>query len=296
MFFKKKFMFVCCYIKLFAYIAKLMLALSLIRRSMLALFLKSNFVVMLKRFRLVNALMLLLGGSFYVNVPLFAESLTGIGQQQENCNGVVKDATGETVIGASIIVKGTTNGTVTDLDGNFTLPGVKVGDVIQISFIGFQTQEIKWNGKPLTVILKEDSQALEEVVVVGYGTQKKVNLTGAVSMTEGDMLEDRPIANLAQGLQGAIPNLNITMPSGNPNATATFNVRGITSLNGGSALILVDGVETNDISLLNPQDIESVSVLKDASSAAVYGARAAFGVVLITTKKGKKDQKVTVNY
>ena len=141
---------------------------------MLALFLKSNFVVMLKRFRLVNALMLLLGGSFYVNVPLFAESLTGIGQQQENCNGVVKDATGETVIGASIIVKGTTNGTVTDLDGNFTLPGVKVGDVIQISFIGFQTQEIKWNGKPLTVILKEDSQALEEVVVVGYGTQKKV--------------------------------------------------------------------------------------------------------------------------
>ena len=263
---------------------------------MLALFLKSNFVVMLKRFRLVNALMLLLGGSFYVNVPLFAESLTGIGQQQENCNGVVKDATGETVIGASIIVKGTTNGTVTDLDGNFTLPGVKVGDVIQISFIGFQTQEIKWNGKPLTVILKEDSQALEEVVVVGYGTQKKVNLTGAVSMTEGDMLEDRPIANLAQGLQGAIPNLNITMPSGNPNATATFNVRGITSLNGGSALILVDGVETNDISLLNPQDIESVSVLKDASSAAVYGARAAFGVVLITTKKGKKDQKVTVNY
>lgn len=127
-------MFVCCYIKLFAYIAKLMLALSLIRRSMLALFLKSNFVVMLKRFRLVNALMLLLGGSFYVNVPLFAESLTGIGQQQENCNGVVKDATGETVIGASIIVKGTTNGTVTDLDGNFTLPGVKVGDVIQISF------------------------------------------------------------------------------------------------------------------------------------------------------------------
>lgn len=149
-------MFVCCYIKLFAYIAKLMLALSLIRRSMLALFLKSNFVVMLKRFRLVNALMLLLGGSFYVNVPLFAESLTGIGQQQENCNGVVKDATGETVIGASIIVKGTTNGTVTDLDGNFTLPGVKVGDVIQISFIGFQTQEIKWNGKPLTVILKEE--------------------------------------------------------------------------------------------------------------------------------------------
>ena len=168
--------------------------------------------------------------------------------------------------------------------------------IIQISFVGYKTLEISWDGSPINVTLKDDSQALEEVVVVGYGTQKKVNLTGAVAMTEGDMLEDRPIANLAQGLQGAIPNLNITMPSGNPNATATFNVRGITSLNGGSALILVDGVETNDISLLNPQDIESVSVLKDASSAAVYGARAAFGVVLITTKKGSKGQKVTINY
>ena len=146
-----------------------------------------------------------------MNAPLFAESLgINVGQQQENCNGVVTDATGESVIGASVMIKGTTVGTVTDLDGRFTLPGVKVGDVIQISFIGYVTQEIKWNGKPMSVTLKEDSQALEEVVVVGYGTQKKVNLTGAVAMTEGDMLEDRPIANLAQGLQGAIPNLNIT--------------------------------------------------------------------------------------
>lgn len=168
---------------------------------MLTLFLKSKFVVMLKRFRLVNALMLLLGGSFCMNAPLFAESLgINVGQQQENCNGVVTDATGESVIGASVMIKGTTVGTVTDLDGRFTLPGVKVGDVIQISFIGYVTQEIKWNGKPMSVTLKEDSQALEEVVVVGYGTQKKVNLTGAVAMTEGDMLEDRPIANLAQGL------------------------------------------------------------------------------------------------
>lgn len=141
---------------------------------MLTLFLKSKFVVMLKRFRLVNALMLLLGGSFCMNAPLFAESLgINVGQQQENCNGVVTDATGESVIGASVMIKGTTVGTVTDLDGRFTLPGVKVGDVIQISFIGYVTQEIKWNGKPMSVTLKEDSQALEEVVVVGYGTQKK---------------------------------------------------------------------------------------------------------------------------
>lgn len=219
------------------------------------------------------------------------------GQQEETCVGVVKDAAGEPVIGASVVVKGTKNGTITDFDGNFSLKGgVKRNDVIVISYIGYQSQELTWTGKPLNVTLKEDDKTLEEVVVVGYGTQKKVNLTGAVAMTEGKMLEDRPIANLAQGLQGAIPNLNITMPSGNPNATATFNVRGITSLNGGSALILVDGVETNDITLLNPQDIDNISVLKDASSAAVYGARAAFGVVLITTKKGKQGQKVTVNY
>ena len=254
---------------------------------------------MLKRIKSVSMLLALAGvsstGAAYALAVPEVDATRGM-QQQSTCTGIVKDATGETVIGASVVVKGTTNGTITGLDGDFSLSGVKKGDIIQISFVGYKTQEIAWNGSPINITLQDDSQALEEVVVVGYGTQKKVNLTGAVAMTEGDMLEDRPIANLAQGLQGAIPNLNITMPSGNPNATATFNVRGITSLNGGSALILVDGVETNDISLLNPQDIESVSVLKDASSAAVYGARAAFGVVLITTKKGSKGQKVTINY
>lgn len=217
-------------------------------------------------------------------------------QQSGICKGVVKDATGETVIGASVVVKGTTNGTITGLDGDFTLPDVKTGDIIVISFVGYISHEVKWTGAPINVLLKEDSQALEEVVVVAYGTQKKVNLTGAVAVTEGKILEDRPIANLAQGLQGAIPNLNISFDSGNPNSATKFNVRGLTSLNGGTALLLVDGVETNDISLLNPQDIESISVLKDAASAAVYGARAAFGVVLITTKKGKKGQQLRVNY
>ncbi|MCD8184463.1 MAG: TonB-dependent receptor [Bacteroides sp.] len=217
-------------------------------------------------------------------------------QQSGICKGIVKDATGETVIGASVVVKGTTNGTITGIDGDFTLSNVSQGDIIVISFVGYISQEVKWNGAPLNVTLKEDSQALEEVVVVGYGTQKKANLTGSVAMAEGDILQERPISNIAQGLQGAIPNLNITFDSGNPNAKTQFNVRGTTSLNGGSALVLVDGVESNDISLLNPQDIESISVLKDASSAAVYGARAAFGVVLITTKKGQMNQKVRVNY
>ena len=183
------------------------------------------------------------------------------------------------------------------MDGNFTLEGVKNGDIIQISFIGYTTQEIPYTGQStLQIKLAEDTQKLEEVVVVGYGVQKKVNLTGAVGIADGDVLEDRPIGNIAQGLQGVVPNLNIDFASGDPTASTTFNIRGTTSLNGGSALLLVDGVETEDLSLLNPQDIESVSVLKDAASASIYGARAAFGVVLITTKKGKKEQKVQVNY
>lgn len=251
---------------------------------------------MLNRFKSVS-MMLLLGstGAAYAaaNIGL-ADS--HVAQQTENCTGIVKDTKGETVIGASVVVKGTTSGTITGFDGDFTIPNVKKGDVIQISFVGFTTQEVVWNGQPLNVVLKEDAKTLEEVVVVGYGTQKKVNLTGSVAMAESDVLENRPIANLAQGLQGAIPNLNISFGDGNPNAATAVNIRGLTSINGGSALILVDGVETNDISLLNPQDIQSISVLKDASSAAVYGARAAFGVVLITTKKGKKGEKITFNY
>lgn len=263
---------------------------------------------MLSKSMCVNAaskILLGIGIAAYTLSPsqAFANSLsnnevaaTEITQQKSTCTGVVKDATGETVIGASVMVKGTTNGTITGLDGDFSIPNVDNGAIIQISFVGYVTQEVKWNGAPLNVVLKDDTKTLDEVVVVGYGTQKKVNLTGSVAMADGDVLQDRPISNIAQGLQGAIPNLNITFDSGNPNATTKFNIRGTTSLNGGSALVLVDGVETSDLSLLNPQDIENVSVLKDASSAAVYGARAAFGVILITTKKGQTNQKLRVNY
>lgn len=220
---------------------------------------------------------------------------TGITQQKQKVTGTVQDVLGP-VTGASVVVKGTTNGTITDLDGNFSLD-VNNGDVIIISFVGYIPQEIKYAGQNnLKVSLAEDTQKLEEVVVVGYGTQKKVNLTGAVGIASGEVLENRPIGNIAQGLQGVIPNLNISFNSGKPDDQTVFNIRGNTSLNGGSALLLVDGVETNDLSLLNPQDIESVSVLKDAASAAVYGARAAFGVVLITTKSGKTNQKLQVNY
>ena len=214
-------------------------------------------------------------------------------QQAGTCVGVVKDATGETIIGASVIVKGTSNGVITDIDGNFQLRNVKPGDIIQISYVGFTTQEIKWDGQLLNVILREDTELLDEVVVVGYATVKKANLTGAVSAVDEEVLESRPIVNLGQGLQGTIPNLNITT-SGQPGQGTTFNVRGETSINGGSPLVLVDGVEM-DPDLINPQDVASVSVLKDAASASIYGSRAAYGVVLITTKGGRKNQPTRVS-
>lgn len=211
---------------------------------------------------------------------------------QERVTGTVTDASGP-VIGATVMQKGTTNGTITDMDGKFSLDGVKKGDVIQITYIGYIMQEITYTGKPIKVTLVEDSKKLDEVVVVGYATVKKANLTGAVSAVNSKVLEDRPIINLGQGLQGTIPNLNITT-SGQPGKGSTYNVRGETSINGGSPLVLVDGVEM-DPNLINPQDVASVSVLKDAASASIYGARAAYGVILITTKTGKKNMPTQVS-
>lgn len=212
-------------------------------------------------------------------------------QQAGICKGLVKDATGESVIGASVVVKGTTNGTITDFDGNFSLDGIKKGDVIVISYVGYQTQEIKWNGSPLNVILKEDSKTLSEVVVVGYGTQKKANLSGSVAMVDSKELENRPIQNVSSGLQGLMPGVAITGTNGAPGQDAgKIRVRGIGTLNEAEPYILVDGIETGTLSAVDPNDIESISVLKDAASAAIYGSKAANGVVLITTKRGKTGQ------
>lgn len=212
-------------------------------------------------------------------------------QQSGICKGLVKDATGESVIGASVVVKGTTNGTITDFDGNFSLDGIKKGDVIVISYVGYQTQEIKWNGSPLNVILKEDSKTLSEVVVVGYGTQKKANLSGSVAMVDSKELENRPIQNVSSGLQGLMPGVAITGTNGAPGQDAgKIRVRGIGTLNEAGPYILVDGIETGTLSAVDPNDIESISVLKDAASAAIYGSKAANGVVLITTKRGKTGQ------
>lgn len=220
-------------------------------------------------------------------------------QEDYQLKGQVVDVNGDPLPGVNITLQETTVGAITDLDGQFSLD-VKDGKraLLVASYIGFGTKKI-WvdeNTGFLKIELKETAASLNEVVVVGYGTQKKLNLTGAVTTASGDILENRPIGNIAQGLQGMVPNLNITFNSGQPNQAAQINIRGNTSLNGGNALILVDGVEISDLSLINPQDVESVSVLKDASAAAVYGARAAFGVMLVTTKKGNRNQKTRVNY
>jgi len=221
--------------------------------------------------------------------------LTAAPQETKTVKGIVYDEKGETIVGANIVVEGTTIGVTSGYDGDFALE-VPEGGKLKISFVGYVTQVLVPDfTQTMKIVLKEESQDLDEVVVVGYGTQKKLNLTGAVSTAKGDVLENRPIGNIAQGLQGVIPNLNITFNSGKPDGATSFNIRGNTSLNGGGALVLVDGVES-DISLLNPNDIESVSVLKDAASASIYGARAAFGVVLITTKKGKKNEKMHFSY
>ena len=215
--------------------------------------------------------------------------------QTGTVTGQVVDANGEPVIGASILIKGTGTGIITDINGNFTVSASPDATLV-VSFVGYKTQEISLSGKKnIKIILQEDSELLDEVVVVGYGTQKKANLSGAVAAVDGKVLQDRPITNIGQGLQGVVPNLNITMNNGGaPGATSSFNIRGNTSLNGGSPLVLVDNVQM-DANLVNPDDIESISVLKDAASASIYGARAAYGVILITTKKGKKSDKPTVS-
>ena len=253
---------------------------------------------MQKRFKTVSMMLFLMGaisGTAYAAPSLAAADDVKITQQSSTCNGVVKDALGEAIIGASVVVKGTTNGTITDFDGNFSIPGVKSGDIIVISFVGYQTQEITWTGKPLNVTLKDDTQALEEVVVVGFGSQKKADLTGAVSQVKMDeVLGDRPVINATAALQGAMPGLMVSGGS-SPGQSKSFNIRGDLSINGGAPLVLIDNVE-GDLSALNPDDIESISVLKDAASSAIYGARAACGVVLVTTKRPKNDTKFQFNY
>lgn len=205
-----------------------------------------------------------------------------------NVTGVVVDASGVPLIGVNVLEKGTTNGTITDFDGKFTLNVSSPNAKLVISYIGYVSQEVSApkNGE-LKVVLKEDTETLEEVVVVGYGTQKKANLSGSVSSVDSEQLQNRPIQNVSSGLQGLMPGVTITGTNGAPGMdSGNIRVRGTGTLNSASPYILIDGVESETMGDLDPNDIASISVLKDAASAAIYGSKAANGVILITTKRG----------
>ncbi len=248
---------------------------------------------------------LLLALTFVVTIfsPLYAltnhpeYSKAAILQSKQKIEGVVMDEQGEPITGANVIEKGTTNGTVTDIDGKFTL-NVSDNATLVISYLGYQQKSIIINEQTfLEIGLMEDTQLLGEIVVVGYGIQKKENLTGSVAVIKSDALAERPAKDAVDMLQGVAPGLNITRSSGNIGETASINIRGVTTLgegSNGSPLVLIDGVE-GDLSMINPQDIDNISVLKDAASSSIYGSRAPFGVILVTTKKGEKG-KVNINY
>lgn len=209
--------------------------------------------------------------------------------------GKVVDEKNNPLPGAAIKVKDTGLTQITDNDGKFEFNNIDDNSVLVISYLGFVTQEFAINGKRmLTIVLKEDIRVLEQAVVVGYGTQKRESLTGAVSQISGDALQIRSTPNIITSLQGSLPGLNIQSNNGNPGDLPEINIRGFNSINGGSPLVLIDGVQGN-IDRVNPMDVETVTVLKDAASSAIYGARGAFGVILVTTKKGKEGDLI-VNY
>ena len=238
--------------------------------------------------------------SFAASLALLLAGVNAFAQSRE-LSGVVLDATDFPLIGVAVIVDGTTNGVMTAEDGTFTLTVPASEVILNVSSLGYETKlvTVPATQDNITIYLAEDNMMIEETVVVGYGTQKKVNLTGAVGVVDSKQLEDRTSHNLSAMLQGSVPGLNISTSSGNPGSSGSLNIRGIGSIGSGAdttPLVLIDGVE-GEIDRVNPADVESISVIKDASAAAVYGARGAFGVILITTKKGSDNEgKATVRY
>lgn len=255
------------------------------------------------RFFRVWALCLFIGG--HVSWLQAATSLprnleTGLDEtsqelrQAKGVKVVVSDQLGP-IAGANVVEKGTTNGGITDMEGELNI-NVRNGATLLVSFIGYTTKEVQVTGSIVNVVLSEDSELLDEVVVVGYGSQKKVNLTGAITEVSDKSLKNRVAHNVASMLQGAVSGLNITTSSGVPGNSPALNIRGVTSINDAEPLVLIDGAE-GSLDRINSNDIESISVIKDASAAAIYGARAAFGVILVTTKNGmEQDGKATVRY
>jgi len=237
---------------------------------------------------------LLMFGGVTTEVYAISGKVADVSQQSANVRGTVSDGS-DPIIGAAVVVKGTTRGTVTDMDGNFVLD-VRRGETLQVSYVGYLTQEIKYSGQnKINIVLKEDSKTLDEVVVVGYGTQKKVNLTGSVANVDNKLLDNRPLTNLSSGLAGLLPGVQVLQSSGQPGQdVGKISVRGVGTINNSSPMVLIDGVEgsLNDV---DPNDVQSISVLKDAASSSIYGSKAANGVILVTTKRGKTG-KTTVNY
>lgn len=213
--------------------------------------------------------------------------------QTRQISGMVKDMSGEPVIGVNVSVKGTGNGSITDLDGKFTIPNVKEKDVLVVSYIGYLTQSVSVGKQTSFIItLKEDTQALDEVVVVGYGVQKKRDLSGAVSSVKSRDITAIPTTNALEALQGKVAGLDLTASSGKAGADLSFTIRGERSLKASNApLILVDGIDYGTTLDINPSDIESIEVLKDASSTAIYGTRGANGIIIVTTKKVKLENQ-----
>ena len=255
----------------------------------------------LRRKRTTSLMMVALFSTSLLHANITYKANAAVVQQQSVCKGTVVDSNGEPVVGASVfaVSNGHKKGSVTDLDGNFEIDGIASGSSLTISYVGYKTQQVTWNGKDLKVTLQESSEMLDNVVIVGYGTQKKVNLTGAVSVVSSKTLDSRPVTSVAQALQGEVPGLNFSVGNagGSLKSRMGLNIRGIGTIGEGSnaaPLVLIDGSE-GDLYSISPNDIESISVLKDASSSAIYGSRAAFGVILVTTKSGKEG-RTNVSY
>lgn len=254
---------------------------------------RSSMIKDIVRFLIISLLFFsVIEGTVIAGIPL----VQGKGIQ---ITGIVTDAAGNALPGVNVVIKGTQRGTSTDKEGNYSITVDDQRSVLVFSYMGYLSQEIEvGEQRKINIQMKEDVLGLDEVVVVGYGTQKKVNLTGAVDVVSGKDMENRPAENVGQLLQGTSPNLNISLTNegGEPGAGNNFNIRGVGTLSGSDApLILVDGVPV-DVNTINPDDIESVSVLKDAAASAIYGARAPFGVILITTKKGSKNHGFNFTY
>ena len=233
-----------------------------------------------------------------LTVTLLCYSLIGWAQSQfGNLSGTVTDESGMPLVGVSVVIKGTNKGVATDFDGKYSLTDVPRGAVLQFSSVGYQTTDVKANNSQLNIKLAEATQNLDEVVVVGYGTQKKGDVTTAITSVKTKDLDQRPVISAAQAIQGRAAGIQVVQPNGAPGAGLAVRIRGNTSISASNdPLYVVDGIPVQDISSIAPNDIESMQVLKDASSAAIYGSRAANGVVLITTKQGKRNEpKVSVN-